>query len=1752
MADKIVPWSKVASQLDPMMPAEQYDELRNSYFYNHIAPRVSPAQHSYAKERFMAKTERPSLLSPVAKVVMPLSLAGMSMLEGMTAPLEVSEQTRGVHQYFKKQTEELVKIGKREGMPTAIPEIAGQLVGMGIPMGAAIKGAGMVTGPIIKAAMKGQAAARITQAMVRGGLGLGTYQALSDEHGNRLLAGAEGAAWGIGGEALFGLPQYLQARKLVKSLREGEEVATSVLRGEGGTAEQQAAVAEQLQKAATSEPMRARPETIFTKRHFIPGAPDQENAVAFTLQLGKNTMQEFAVPGKEEQLKKILTTTLQAGGKLRSVAFTESQEPYANDLLSWLGEGFEAKHGVSGTLVKTSPEGAERIAARLRAEGSKARAVGDDVVEILGGDEAYTHAEMSPQRFWEEAKDWFSKPEIYTHDNVVFHREAGKLLGYDRDIEGVLTKQSTNSRLKDMLFNGGNSTVGRAIRQVWDPKVDEAVKREIVAKLRGAPEEANLGALLPRRFREGYTGDPIPNHPTGDVMPSVDTIIAALKRVKDASKVPLEEWGNRQTVKLGIYHGGEDPIGQLMQSIRGMYSPFYSDFEKQALANHVGKFAPELVPGRFAEEAAKFREGLEMGGRFAGSEAQKAEAKAMQDEVTRLRQMLVDKGASPEMIDNEALIATAEENLARPMVDIVIEGRGVVASIEARALDAINRGLPPTEAGPEFADLVEGRATDQVRTHIDNIVRKRVPMVGVGTVRTPTGKIVERRGPHGHMLLTKAEMEATGAKGVGRTYGSIREAQKIFGPIQGLPAEEMEKPLTNIVMGQGRKVTWHESLHANLFATDNWGKNFADQLVGLDASTIKSFVQIAEKFKLLSSYGSKKLGTRIEEAFVHAAQAIRTGDLKKLDDLALLDTSVINIIRAVNQASRVVKAGLGNDRAAARILERKLDDLIRRTADQPFAIASRTAKQLNMSLSYNAVKNKWDLANHIGAKEFNTQKEMFDYFFEQSAADLMAPSVTGTLEQMGIRTADLADIPRMQGKAPLPDIGIDDTQAWRGWMAITGWIRPMSSWVPGLQGKMTKVMGRQAPDIYTPFREVDDQLRKGMGWLSGVLGEAGKVIGGLGGRLNEYTEVLGQKDWEKSWPKLKDALKLKDEDFGRIKAFEQWAANFRVDTSFKSEVTSEQIAASVRTEGIYKDFGPRMAELQRLKVSARTTAERAEAENAISKLLESVAQKRGTIPEGGVPTAATRQEGIDILNYLRNILPKLKQSNFNIEGVFPNKFDEKSASFWEKMLNQPQHGFQPADTHLGKLVMFAVRKGYEQKFTGEAIERLEKVLATKTKDGKNVIPSFLQAPLRRYVDYVRGVPDVSQQIINSTVKGFQQTLSNEFKRLNKALPAGAQLPTQFDAPQHVINRMMIFSYAFGLGLRPAIAVRDTLQMFMTTLPVTGAARFSGGLAKALTFKGWKEAEKAGALLTKANLEELYGDFTSEIPRGGKGLQQRLLDFSNKILFPSRWGHNISRATTYHAELGNYTKELEIFRNQGEDVNRLLKNTSLWFHEDANVSRILEMAKNRSIPLEQVAKTATLDTIDLTQWAYRRGMQPAALQTGVGRIFGQYGMWPMSYMDFLGRLTKKSFQHPEKALQMAGYWVAANAAAMKSMEMIGADVSKWLWQSPAGYGLSPHAEFIGNLLKAPEETDEGRKARGEVLKYPLSFVPSGLEIENVLKAMDADEGMFTGEGVQMTPSLLRILGFKPMKELEESPEWDEWLKEEAGFGKTRQY
>lgn len=1634
---EIPKWGDVALHLDPMMPKEDFEQVRGKYFQDVIAPRIPHGQDVQALyKEFQKRTERTPLLSTPQKALMQGKVAVTEALKEML-PAGASKISQDTNKALSDKAAGYKKIADRDGTSTTLARVGGKIAGSLpalIAVGAASEGAASA---IVGDSLQTISAGVRAKHLLEGGLTFATIDAAKAKAGDRLQAGVKGFGEGV----LWSMPliPLLKAKGLAKTT---EEAQTLVQKAVDSPKEVPQEVHEVISQKIKEDAM------IVTSQEILPNAMVRNPKVRGILvsmlpEKGSGVLNIEVRPGKENEALRQIRQAQENGAQFNAIHFNPEFQSKAFGFLRMARDSDIWKYEDS-TMVEVEKGLSETIAKKARAEGIPAEAVTDSHVEFtakrhegLPGEEGLSEeasADIARLRGTGspavESTERAAKPEV--KDVPQNLPEGVRFIGHQET--GVEGKRLGLYGLK--LEAGGETTFalkeGEKIQEKMEqvqnrfretPKMPLERARQLAQQAGYKPEDVDLEAIQ-------HMGEEELNR---------------LMEIRDSArsaKMEFDPLGQQEGGgKLYSYQRDKaDMEFELARdrAARGVKAAIKGDSGKI----YTGSWHGEAInKATLAEDLAKTKKGTEdvegfltTDGRFiTRDQSEKEFGVKWTEDVDKL----FAKGPSA------GLKKTSFEDKYLSEWTKLKESVGQALS---NASSKIMSGKVKMEPGGTVADIL--MQTGNRRMITPNMKIELHPFRA--SIQIPQA-LYERLNPGSSAAMISNWSAALKELGI---------------PLNDVRASQYPAVMISDVTKAEEK--FHEFLHAGIVRAGLNGK--MDTVIPLESRT--HVFAIASKLAAVGPYKKMKFAGLVDEAFTYAATAIRYGGTdygrEWMQTLSEWDGGPQDIHEMVEgTAKNILEKSQGQlDRTSERILQRKMTDLIRRASSN----ISYGISTVGESAMWNPDNLKWSVREGNKITNLDTIHAVWDHMLGKDVSDI-GPNHSYAMEVLGVR-GPMAPVPP-RGNTPMPTMGIGQDEKWVGWSSVSGWFRPFLPWTASLDTKINKALqasGEKFP-IFDKVKAVDDQLREGDRWLEDTRKSFAELLKGVPSqKQNDYFMALTYRD--KDFEEAAGKYKLSEKDKTNVQGLKEWMTKFRDET------------------------------------------------------------------------------GLQPYEWLRESYPRLSAYNFAPEAVWSAKYDSKSAGFFEKAVREGQ--LEPSDNHIGRFGQWLMKEGFEKKFTDKPLQELQKLIDLKVGE-KGQESAFLNKalkwPLQNYVNYVKSIPDQTSVAINRGMKDFVGNLQSKLKTINTYLPAGMKIPgSEANISPKLMQRFMVLTYASGLGLRPAIALRDGLAVFSTTLPVLGVEKFSKGMEMMFTKKGRALADASGALLNKTNVGELYGDITGEIPTEGR-LAEGLNKMANLMMSPSRWGHNFSRGVTFLGEYDGAVKSLKSLREGTMTQADFLRKTSLWFM-DTQVSSKLLLDAQSSRPLSEVAKRMALETVDLTQWPFRRGTQPAVLRTGLGRIFGQFGMWPANYADFLTRMYQKSKggEYRKQALRGTALWLGANFAASTGMEALGADVSKWYYMSPAGYSPSMHFELVKDLAASPEETDEGRAARKRVLEYPLNFIPARVELENILTVMEDHPDIGLKQGA-LDPNLLRVLGFKPKKEMPELTTED-LFKYETGFKGVR--
>lgn len=330
----------------------------------------------------------------------------------------------------------------------------------------------------------------------------------------------------------------------------------------------------------------------------------------------------------------------------------------------------------------------------------------------------------------------------------------------------------------------------------------------------------------------------------------------------------------------------------------------------------------------------------------------------------------------------------------------------------------------------------------------------------------------------------------------------------------------------------------------------------------------------------------------------------------------------------------------------------------------------------------------------------------------------------------------------------------------------------------------------------------------------------------------------------------------------------------------------------------------------------------------------------------------------------------------------------------------------------------------------------------------------LKAPLASYIEAIRGT---------------------EFAEQNRALTASIDRMLEGVGITHkarsaVADSLMLnllgMSYAATMAFRPGLALRNITQLLHTTWTMFGGIddTLAEGIGRALTRFGRDQAMIDGAIVAKTG-----GIFAAE--EIAQAQPRVLRELSNVGMRLYSGADEWNRAVSYWTARIRAEKALNRFAEKTAGASpqvlktarrQLIKDSGTFVMDKPVIDEFLRRATQSP---ERAARYLGFNAANVTQWLYGRGNQTWWMRTVPGRLVGQYGTWPLWYLDFLRRTTRNMVSNGFgfEAVKFLGRVGIANAAFLGAIPAAtGIALGKWSAVQSLFYTGGPGLEALGGI------------------------------------------------------------------------------------------
>jgi hypothetical protein len=276
--------------------------------------------------------------------------------------------------------------------------------------------------------------------------------------------------------------------------------------------------------------------------------------------------------------------------------------------------------------------------------------------------------------------------------------------------------------------------------------------------------------------------------------------------------------------------------------------------------------------------------------------------------------------------------------------------------------------------------------------------------------------------------------------------------------------------------------------------------------------------------------------------------------------------------------------------------------------------------------------------------------------------------------------------------------------------------------------------------------------------------------------------------------------------------------------------------------------------------------------------------------------------------------------------------------------------------------------------------------------------------------------------------GSESSMVNNFGRIYQRAFALMGHEVDRKEAQNVVTTWMSLTHAGLLGGRPGPLIRNMFAGPTVSAPRIGNKWYRIGMQQSMTKEGKKLFDESFIPHEQATILDKLNTVTAGPVSGGAQKVARVLlaPYSKVDLVPRS-----------HAFLGGRARILDAIERMPKDALRskdIDKFDNMFLTESA-VYRLHPVLQRqvrdlwRAGKTQEAARRGGIAFQQDSQWVYRQGFRPLIMSSDDGRAIGQFGIWPINYMEYFGQMTRM-IAFPEKWGIVPGYKEAVRTEGIR--------------------------------------------------------------------------------------------------------------------------
>lgn len=502
-------------------------------------------------------------------------------------------------------------------------------------------------------------------------------------------------------------------------------------------------------------------------------------------------------------------------------------------------------------------------------------------------------------------------------------------------------------------------------------------------------------------------------------------------------------------------------------------------------------------------------------------------------------------------------------------------------------------------------------------------------------------------------------------------------------------------------------------------------------------------------------------------------------------------------------------------------------------------------------------------------------------------------------------------------------------------------------------------------------------------------------------------------------------------------------------------------------------------------------------------------------------------------DYVENYAPRIRElatrmNNNDIRDIWARMYQVPMPSSVEFFADMARTGHLDIyETDALKAAAQYLKAGSSNRFMGPALDKATEFM-------RQVGDQRMVKPLGNMLEAMRGFEFLDHKIaLSNSISDFLTSMGVSKTDANSL---GNQL----------YNNAIGMGYTATLPFRLPSTLRNYFQVFQTTWPMTGmsSGRFAESIGRAMTKEGLLEAVKDNALSIETELQRIESaTLVNQIPFFEKAQAAGFALYDSADKFTRVSTYWVFRTQAEDA-IGEYAKAVNAGRDLGKARTALLSASgATWFDKPIQQEFLRRLASG---DLERAAGYLGKEAADITQFIYGRGMQSEFLRSVPGRLFGQYGSWPLWYADYAKRAIWtngiKAGNYGNAARFVARQAILAGAL-MGTSKALQIDLSRWyghpavFWGGGPGFQIAVGAgkmmSGLGSIVSPdgvqPTGDTSFQEGLGDILSSGKAFIPFYGAVMDMTRYLTTGQEFLKGYPGSGTQFLGALIGGRPTNE-----------------------